>query len=175
LDVKGGEGNSITITERPPWAQEFVLWCHLDGAITNQPSQSVHSIIVNRLANDLIRRGKVVDAVLFKDRLCGSPLRRCPKYGSSVENDRIAPDLFLMPRERPTVQQPSPSTHTIDSLYLPSMILDLYGVPARSRPNHIWLVEIQLISVEKRGKRVYRRQTRILHKGRVVEESLTNV
>lgn len=25
LDVKGGEGNSITITERPPWAQEFVM------------------------------------------------------------------------------------------------------------------------------------------------------
>jgi hypothetical protein len=59
LDVKGGEGNSITITERPPWAQEFVMWCHLDGSIINQPSQGVHSIIVNRLANDLMRRGKV--------------------------------------------------------------------------------------------------------------------
>ena len=58
LDVKGGEGNSVTITERPPWAQEFLLWCHSDGSIVNQPSQGVHSIVVNRLANDLMRRGK---------------------------------------------------------------------------------------------------------------------
>jgi hypothetical protein len=56
--VKGGEGNSVTITERPPWAQEFLLWCHSDGSIVNQPSQGVHSIVVNRLANDLMRRGK---------------------------------------------------------------------------------------------------------------------
>src|SRR2546426_5466982 len=89
LDVKGGEGNSITITERPPGAQEFVMWCHLDGSIINQPSQGVRSIVVNRLANDLMRRGKVVDAIFFKDQLCGSPLRRCPKYRSEVGNDRI--------------------------------------------------------------------------------------
>lgn len=63
LDVKGGEGNSVTITERPPWAQEFLLWCHLDGSIINQPSQGVHSIIVNRLANDLMRRGKVAHRI----------------------------------------------------------------------------------------------------------------
>jgi hypothetical protein len=174
LDVKGGEGNSITITERPPWAQEFVMWCHLDGSIKNQPSQGVHSIIVNRLANDLMRRGKVVDAIFFKDQLCGSPLRRCPKYRGDVGNDRIAPDVFLMPLERPTPQQPSPRTHSLESLYLPGMILDILGVTAANRPKHVWSVEIHLVSVEKGGKRVYMRRTRILHRGAVMEESLTN-
>jgi len=174
LDVKGGEGNSVTITERPPWAQEFLLWCHLDGSIVNQPSQGVHSIVVNRLANDLMRRGKVVDAIFFKDQLCGSPLRRCPKYRDEVGNDRIAPDIFLMPLERPTPQQPSPPTHSLDSLYLPGMILDVLGVTAASRPKHIWSVEIHLVSVEKGGKQVYMRRTRILHRGAVTEESLTN-
>ncbi len=101
LEVKGGEGISVTVTERPAWAQEFLLWCHLDGSISNQPSQGVRSIIVNRLANNLFKRGKIVDAVLFKDQLCGSPLRRCPKYGDAVGNDQIAPDIFLMPREQP--------------------------------------------------------------------------
>lgn len=174
LDVKGGEGNSITITERPPWAQEFVMWCHLDGSIINQPSQGVHSIIVNRLANDLMRRGKVVDAIFFKDQLCGSPLRRCPKYRGNVENDRIAPDIFLMPLERPTPQQPSPRTHSLESLYLPGMVLDILGVTSHNRPRHIWSVEIHLVSVEKGGKQVYMRRTRILHGGAVVEESVTN-
>lgn len=175
LDVKGGEGNSITITERPPWAQEFLLWCHLDGSITNQPSQSVHSVVVNRLANDLIRRGKVVDAIMFKDQLCGSPLRRCPKYRGEVPNDRIAPDIFLMPREQPTPRQPTPATHAIDSLYLPGMMLDLFGVPERSRATHIWSVEIHLVTVERAGRQAHQRRTRILHKGMVVEESSTNV
>jgi hypothetical protein len=35
LEVKGGEGNSINISERPMWAREFAVWCHLDGAVVN--------------------------------------------------------------------------------------------------------------------------------------------
>ncbi len=174
LDVKGGEGNSITITERPPWAQEFVMWCHLDGSIINQPSQGVHSIVVNRLANDLMRRGKVVDAIFFKDQLCGCPLRRCPKYKAHVTNDQISPDIFLMPRERPTPQQPSPPTHSLESLYLPAMVLDVFGVAPRDRAKHTWSVEIHLVSAARRGRQVYMRRTRILHLGRVMEESITN-
>lgn len=174
VDVKGGEGNSITITERPPWAQEFILWCHLDGSITNQPSQGVRSIVVNRLANDLIRRGKVVDAVLFKDQLCGSPLRRCPKYRGDVANEAIAPDIFLMPRERPTLQEPAPRTHLISSLHLPGMILDLLKVPRRDRPKHIWSVEIHLVTVIKGTQQRHKRRTRVFHMDELVEESLTN-
>lgn len=174
LEVKGGEGISVTVTERPAWAQEFLLWCHLDGSISNQPSQGVRSIIVNRLANNLFKRGKIVDAVLFKDQLCGSPLRRCPKYVDAIENDAIAPDIFLMPREQPTPQQPSPETHTVESLYLPGMILDSFGVRAEDREKHIWFVQIHLVSVTKHKKQVYQRRTRIVHMGDVMEESLTN-
>ncbi|MBI4460601.1 MAG: hypothetical protein HY648_11155 [Acidobacteria bacterium] len=174
LDVKGGEGNSITITERPPWAQEFLLWCHLDGSISNQPSQGVHSIIVNRVANDLVKRGKVVDAILFKDQLCGSPLRRCPKYRGNPGNEKIAPDVFLMPSERPTIQNPTPRTHSLQSLYLPRMVLDLFEVGRQNREKHIWAVEIHLLTITRHGRQVYQRRTRILHKGSVVEESTSN-
>ena len=48
VEVKGGEGNSINISERPLWANEFILWCHLDGAIVNQPSHGAAAIIFNR-------------------------------------------------------------------------------------------------------------------------------
>lgn len=57
LEVKGGEGNSINISEGPLWAKEFCVWCHLDGAIVNQPGHGAHSII-NRLTNELVRRQK---------------------------------------------------------------------------------------------------------------------
>jgi hypothetical protein len=70
LEVKGGEGNSINISERPFWAREFGVWCHLDGAIVNQPANGAHSII-NRLTNELVRRKKQVDVLFFKDILCG--------------------------------------------------------------------------------------------------------
>ncbi len=175
LEVKGGEGISVTVSERPAWAQEFILWCHLDGSISNQPSQGVRSIIVNRLANNLFKRGKVVDAVLFKDQLCGSALRRCPKYEEPVGNAQIAPDIFLMPREQPTPQNPSPETHSIESLYLPLMILDSFGVRHKDRKKHLWFVEINLVGVTgKSGRQIYKRRTRILHDGRLTEESLTN-
>lgn len=38
IEVKGGEGNSLSISDRPRWVREFALWCHLDGAIVNQPA-----------------------------------------------------------------------------------------------------------------------------------------
>jgi hypothetical protein len=174
LEVKGGEGISVTVTERPAWAQEFVVWCHLDGSISKQPSEGVRAIIVNRMANNLFKRGKIVDAVLFKDQLCGTALRKCPKYKEAVGNERIAPDVFLMPSEQPTPQQPNPKTHTLDSLYLPSMILNSFGVKTEDRENHVWTVQIQLILVVKKKKEAYRRRTRILHKGTVMVESDTD-
>jgi hypothetical protein len=79
LEVKGGEGNSINISERPLWAREFGVWCHLDGAIVNQPAHGANAII-NRLTNELVLRQKRVDVLFFKDVLCGTRLRPCPKY-----------------------------------------------------------------------------------------------
>jgi hypothetical protein len=96
VEVKGGEGNSINISERPLWAKEFGVWCHLDGAIVNQPAHGAHSII-NRLTNELVRRRKQVDVLFFKDLLCGTSTRPCPKYPGHEDKIglRTAPDIFL--------------------------------------------------------------------------------
>jgi len=80
VEVKGGEGNSINISERPLWASEFIVWCHLDGAIVNHPSHGAAAIVFNRVSGEMVKRGKHVDVVVFKDARCNTPLRPCPKY-----------------------------------------------------------------------------------------------
>jgi len=74
IEVKGGEGNSINISERPLWANEFIFWCHLDGAIVNQPAHGAGAIIFNRVSSEMIKRHKHVDAISHK----GFPLRNPP-------------------------------------------------------------------------------------------------
>jgi len=98
LEVKGGEGNSINISERPLWAKEFYIWSHLDGAIINQPAHGAHSII-NRITNEMVSRNKLVDALFFKDILCGTRTRPCPKYPGKEQSIGLmtAPDIFLFP------------------------------------------------------------------------------
>lgn len=176
LEVKGGEGNSIDISERPLWAQEFYLWCHLDGAIRNEPSHAVQAIIATRLAGALVRDPrKVVDAVFVRDQLCGTPLRPCPKYAPGVNPERIAPDIFLFPRHAPTEDDPQPATHTLQSLRLPEMVLQSFGVTQAEYASHLWEVRIQTENRQRRGGRIQRiRRTTIIHRGLEVFTSEAN-
>jgi len=174
LEVKGGEGNSVNISDRPMWAVEFLVWCHLDGAITNQPSHGAHAIIFNRLTGELVKRGKRVDAVLIRDALCGSALRPCPKYKMGVDPAVIAPDIFLFPRSVPSLKNPKPPVHTLETLRLPKMVLDLFGVAEKDYGKHLWEVFVEVFSVKTpRGERIKRRTT-ILHEGVKVEEGEAN-
>jgi len=169
LEVKGGEGNSINISERPLWAKEFCVWCHLDGAIVNQPGYGAHSII-NRLTNELVRRHKSVDALFFKDILCGTRTRPCPKYPEKKDTIGLhaAPDIFLFPKRIPTLEDPEPPVHSLETLKLPDKILDLFDVDQKSRNEHIWEVHVGLEEIA--NGRIQRR-VMVLHMGDVVDES----
>ena len=147
LEVKGGEGNSINISDRPIWAKEFGVWCHLDGAIVNQPAHGAHSI-VNRLANELVKRRKLVDVLYFKDVLCGTRARPCPKYIGREEKTGLltAPDVFLFPQRIPTPDDPEPPVHSLDMLQLPSLILDLFDVSLEARAAHVWEVYVKIVT-----------------------------
>jgi hypothetical protein len=166
LEVKGGEGNSINISVRPRWAQEFMVWCHLDGAIVNQPSHGVRAII-NRLTNELVVRGKQVDALLIKDPLCGTPTRPCPKYPGREDSVGLlaAPDIFFFPHRIPTREDPQPPVHTVEDLVLPTAILDLFGVGAADRSKHLWGVYVRLTQLDD-GR--LQREMEISHQGQVV-------
>jgi hypothetical protein len=168
LEVKGGEGNSINISERPLWAREFGVWCHLDGAIVNQPTHGAHSI-VNRLANELVRRKKHVDVVFFRDTLCGTRLRPCPKYAAHNQvNTQIAPDVLLFPQRIPTREDPTPPVHTLDTLRLPQMVLELFDIHGDDQQDHSWSVHISL--VERDNERLLR-LIEVRHKGEIVDRS----
>lgn len=171
LEVKGGEGNSINISTRPFWAREFGVWCHLDGAVVNQPAHGAHSI-VHRITNEMVRRDKHVDVLFFKDLLCGTRARPCPKYFEKETTMGLdtAPDIFLFPKEPPTKHVPAPRIHTLKSLRLPPLVLDLFGVPESQRNKHIWEVHVSVVEA---GKGRMRRQVRIEHQGQIVDEALS--
>jgi hypothetical protein len=169
VEVKGGEGNSINISERPLWAKEFYVWSHLDGAIVNQPAHGAHSII-NRITNELISRRKHVDALFFKDILCGTRTRPCPKYPGKESTIGLmaAPDIFLFPNAIPTLENPSPPVHNLESLKLPNLIFDLFNVPMKKRQNHVW--EVHVRALQGTNKNISR-ETEIWHLGQIVDKS----
>jgi hypothetical protein len=160
IEVKGGEGNSLNISERWPYTQEFVVWCHLDGAIQNDPSVSARAII-GRLVADIVKRKKQIDALIIRDRLCGTRLRPCPKYASEDAYPELgpAPDVFLFPQQVPDlVKNPKPAGHTEDTCALPFRVLDAFGVRKRDRGKHIWNVSIAVGSETQRDEQVVTRR-----------------
>ena len=169
LEVKGGEGNSINISERPLWAKEFGVWCPLDGAICNHPAHGAHSI-VNRLTNELVRRRKLVDVLFFKDILCGTRARPCPKYPGNEDKIglRGAPDIFFFPQHIPSLDAPEPPVHTFDTLRLPRLILDLFGVDAHHYAEHTWEVHVSVVPLPNKNAR---REVEVWHEGEVVDAS----
>ena len=170
LEVKGGEGNSINISDRPLFADEFCIWSHLDGAIVNQPAHGAKAI-VGRVANALVRYEKQVDAIYFRDALCGTTARPCPKYRDAPVNISPAPDIFLMPRRIPTVEDPSPPIHTLDTLQFPLLLLRAFDVAENDYKNHIWQVHVSIETLESmRLRRVFR----LVHNGEVVSEGRSN-
>jgi hypothetical protein len=166
LEVKGGEGNSINISERPLWAREFGVWCHLDGAIVNQPAHGANAII-NRLTNELVLRQKRVDVLFFKDVLCGTRLRPCPKYPEQPDavGTQVAPDVFLFPQRIPQDTDPEPPVHTLDTLKLPRLILGAFDVNISEQHNHVWEVRVTFLrSSSGRPER----KVQVVHRGAVV-------
>ena len=166
LEVKGGEGNSINISERPLWADEFIVWCHLDGAIVNQPRAGANAIIFNRLANELVHRAKIVDVLIIKDLLCGTSARPCPKYSKMPKHPLgVAPCIFLLPKRQPTIKSPHPPTHTLQSVFMPSIILETHEIPKQEWEKHLYYVKIDL----KKVKEHWLRETRVSYRGQEVE------
>ncbi len=180
IEVKGGEGNSINISNRPLWAKEFGIWCHLNGAIVNEPEHGVNSII-NRITNELVRRGKQVDVLFIKDILCGTPARPCPKYPGQEDQIglKTAPDIFLFPMRRPIFSQNNqpehdskPPVHSLDTLKLPAKILTLFNITPQNFEDHIRYVQIEIEPLENNR---FRRIIKIFHKGVVINTNISRV
>ncbi|HLA36390.1 MAG TPA: hypothetical protein VJ001_16130 [Rhodocyclaceae bacterium] len=79
IELKGClDGNNTNIFERPPQAQEFVIWsvCSNPGA---DPQHNAWSGIHTRLSAEIVFREQRVDGLIIWDMVCGTIGRPCPK------------------------------------------------------------------------------------------------
>jgi hypothetical protein len=108
IEAKGClDGNNTNIFERPPHADEFLIWslCQNTGA---DPRHNVWSGIHTRLSAEIIHRKQRVDGLIVWDMLCGTIGRPCPKLAGGdaratfVGGLRLPPPcLYLFPRSIP--------------------------------------------------------------------------
>ncbi len=126
IELKGClDGNNTTIFERPPHANEFVIWsvCTNPGA---DPRHNAWSGIHTRLSAEIIFREQHVDGVVIWDMVCGTIGRPCPKMAeesrqwTEVSHYRLPPAcIYLLPATIPSPRNnPRPPAQHLDDVEL---------------------------------------------------------
>lgn len=186
IEAKGcGDGNNLTIWDRPSWAQEFVIWSLCPDSLQYHPGHGVWSALSTRLAPKMIHEKKHVDAFIYYDGRCGSEFRPCPKAfgvhgiraratdipgqssavepGSGFGLDWLPPpSIYLLPQTLPEAPRNSaPQPHTPRTCRFAAAMLSAFNVPEPQMPEYVETVHI---TVEMRQDGVYRRLA--VHHGR---------
>lgn len=126
IELKGCmDGNNTNIFDRPPHAEEFVIWsvCSNPGS---DPRHNVWSGLHTRLSADIIERRHVVDGLIVWDWVCGTVGRVCPKTASAPERTinlgpytLPPPCVYLLPSTVPSPRNnPSPRAQMLQSVEL---------------------------------------------------------
>jgi len=116
-------------------------------------------------------RKKLVDVLFFKDILCGTRTRPCPKYPGQEDQIglKTAPDVFLFPQSIPSLDDdPEPPVHTLATLRLPRLILELFEINSAEQDKHIWEVRVRVIKLPNKS---LQRIVKVWHQGKLVDES----
>lgn len=135
IELKGClDGNNTNIFERPPHAQEFILWsvCTNPGA---DPQHNAWSGIHTRLSAEIIFRQQRVDGLIIWDMVCGTLGRPCPKLIAHPERVtelgpyRLPPPcIYLFPATIPSPRNnPSPAAQNLDDVQLLKAFHDCFG------------------------------------------------
>lgn len=168
VELKGClDGNNTNIFERPPHAQEFVLWS-LCSNPSADPRHNVWSGVHTRLSAEIMARNQRVDGLIVWDWLCGTSARPgCPKSDRAVEIGPwrlpppclyVFPDTVAHPRNNPLAR-----AQTIASVEL----LSAFAKAFSCRDEEIFHVSFE---ARYRGHDIERR-TIIERSGRIVSES----
>lgn len=138
IELKGClDGNNTNIFERPPNADEFVIWSICTNPAAD-PRHNVWSGIHTRLSAEIIEGGKAVDGVIVWDWLCGTISRPCPKLNAfpgsanTVGPYRLPPPcIYLFPKTVPSPRNnPSPEPQSIEGVELLKLFHEAYcGTP----------------------------------------------
>lgn len=126
IELKGClDGNNTNIFERPPHAEEFVIWsvCTNPGA---DPRHNAWSGIHTRLSAEIIYRSQRVDGVVLWDMVCGTVGRPCPKVTSNPERLTEAgpfkvppPCIYIMPGTIPSPRNnPHPTPQSLEDVQI---------------------------------------------------------
>lgn len=98
IELKGClDGNNTNIFERPPHAQEFIIWSVCQNAAAD-PRKNAWSGIHTRLSAEIIDKKKQVDGLVIWDMVCGTIGRPCPKLVSNAADvTTVGPHLLPPP------------------------------------------------------------------------------
>ncbi len=124
IEAKGClDGNNTTIYERPPQAEQFLIWslCQNSGA---DPRKNAWSGVHVRLSAQIIHTGIRVDGLIVWDMVCGSLGRPCPKIqadaqrATELSDYRVPPPcIYLFPRTVPDPRNnPKPAAWKLDKV-----------------------------------------------------------
>lgn len=124
IELKGClDGNNTNIFERPPHAQEFIIWsvCTNPGA---DPRHNAWSGIHTRLSAEIIFREQRVDGVIIWDMVCGTIGRPCPKVAEAPERLTQAgpfslppPCIYVLPATIPSPRNnPNPQAQKLEEV-----------------------------------------------------------
>lgn len=171
IELKGClDGNNTNIFERPPHANEFVIWsvCTNSGA---DPRHNAWSGIHTRLGAEIIDKSQRVDGLIIWDMVCGTIGRPCPKL--QVDESRVTkvgpyslppPCIYLFPATIPSPRNnASPKAQPLEAVELLSAFSNCFG----SQPNEVNSVDFE---VENRGPETLR-TTKVSRNGVVVQQS----
>ena len=134
IELKGClDGNNTNIFERPPHANEFILWsvCTNPGA---DPRHNAWSGIHTRLSAEIISREQRVDGVLIWDMVCGTIGRPCPKTQKHPERmtevghySLTPPCIYVLPATIPSPRNnPAPTAQDLRDVELLSAFSDCF-------------------------------------------------
>ncbi len=135
VELKGClDGNNTNIFERPPHADEFIIWsvCSNPGA---DPRHNVWSGIHTRLSAEMIDRNQRIDGVVVWDWICGTTARPCPKIAQ--QPDRLTevgqyklppPCIYLFPGTIPSTRNnPTPRINSLQDVGLLEAMHSCFG------------------------------------------------
>lgn len=148
VELKGClDGNNTNIFERPPHAQEFVIWsiCTNPGA---DPRHNAWSGIHTRLSAEIIFREQRVDGVIIWDMVCGTIGRPCPKLSGNegrlieVGHFKLPPPcVYVFPATIPSPRNnPHPPAQRLEDVQL----LEAFHQCFAGRPEEVNYVDFEV-------------------------------
>jgi len=170
IELKGClDGNNVNIFERPPQAQEFIIW-----SVCSSPTSDIRHNVwsgINRLGAEIVSNQQRVDGLVIWDWICGTAARACPKIIADAtrltevgQHMLTPPCIYVFPGTVPHVRNnPTPTAQALTDV----QILNALHRCFNGRDDEVNYVDFEV---------GYRdtdtmRKTRVSRGGEVVKES----